>query len=518
MSNFKISLATLSFLLFSTFVFADNIVVNITGETDFCFGSSTIICANSAPNYSYQWSTGESTNCITVLIAGFFSVTVSDGICSGSTNVNITQSSILTPIISGDDLCLGAETTLSTGIQYDSYQWIGPTGQIINSLGSPWEIEVSEGGFYTLNVTQGTCSAMSSYNLFEVDPPTATVQQNTMACNSLSPQGPNIIDLNQLIFTESDFTIFDQNDQVIPSGIVDFEGQIPGVYTYKYVLDADFPCEVVSYFIDIIVEDCNCPNLTLPNIAQCVSDSTLINLFDFSYSLTETGGSFSLIDSQGNLTFSQPDSNGILMINETLLPGDYTLSYTINNAPLGCPSISMSIFKIFPLPQIALAAPEPICISDTVASTFLMHLNELIIEGEGLWSDQNGNPIDSDFTFNVSPLDTMTFLFSTTNAIAPCSNFSTPITLEFIECIESSISQLDDASIKIYPNPSHNALNINTTSNFDNIELINIYGQVVFSTLFKETIDISELKSGVYYLKLTNSKNHDQQFTQIIKS
>ena len=518
MSNFKISLATLSFLLFSTFVFADNIVVNITGETDFCFGSSTIICANSAPNYSYQWSTGESTNCITVLIAGFFSVTVSDGICSGSTNVNITQSSILTPIISGDDLCLGAETTLSTGIQYDSYQWIGPTGQIINSLGSPWEIEVSEGGFYTLNVTQGTCSAMSSYNLFEVDPPTATVQQNTMACNSLSPQGPNIIDLNQLIFTESDFTIFDQNDQVIPSGIVDFEGQIPGVYTYKYVLDADFPCEVVSYFIDIIVEDCNCPNLTLPNIAQCVSDSTLINLFDFSYSLTETGGSFSLIDSQGNLTFSQPDSNGILMINETLLPGEYILSYTINNAPLGCPSSSMSIFKIFPHPQIALADPEPLCISDSLASEIVMTLDELVLEGEGFWSDEQGNPITPYFGFTGPPQDSINFLFNTTNAVAPCSNFSTLVTLEIIECIESSVSLLGDTSIEVYPNPCQHSITINTEKSFDKIELLNIYGQVVINTSFNHTLDITILTSGIYYLKLTNTKNHEQQFTQIIKS
>lgn len=518
MNNFKILISTLSFFLFSSYVLADNLIVNITGETDFCFGASTTICADSNPNYSYQWSTGQTTACIDVFIAGFFSVTVSDGVCSGSTNVNITTSSLINPVIFGEDLCIGSVTTLSTGVQYDTYQWISPTGQNISSLGSPWEIEVAEPGFYTLNVTQGSCSATTNYTLFGVEPPTAIVENNIMVCNAASPGGTNILDLSQIIFTESDYTILDPNCLPLSSSIVDFEGQFPGVYTYKYVLDADFPCEEVIYSINIIVENCDCSELTFDNIGQCESASTLVDLFNFAYTLSATEGNFSLTDTQGNLTSAQPDSNGILMIDESLPPADYTLTYTLDNPPIGCPSSSTSIFKIFPLPQIALADPEPLCISDTLASEILMHLDEIVLEGEGFWSDEQGNPLTPYFAFIGPPQDTMNFLFNTNNATGPCSNFSTLVTLEFIECIESSVSKITEETIKVYPNPSNDEININTEYYFDKIQLLNIYGQEVINTSFNHTLDISQLNSGIYYLKLTNSKTHTQQCSQIIKS
>jgi len=66
---------------------------------------------------------------------------------------------------------------------------------------------------------------------------------------------------------------------------------------------------------------------------------------------------------------------------------------------------------------------------------------------------------------------------------------------------------LGSNAISIYPNPVENALNINTKgSEIESIAILDLTGRVVLKNISAtETIDVSTLKQGVYFLR-TNDK------------
>ncbi|MFC2111140.1 T9SS type A sorting domain-containing protein [Bacteroidota bacterium] len=80
-----------------------------------------------------------------------------------------------------------------------------------------------------------------------------------------------------------------------------------------------------------------------------------------------------------------------------------------------------------------------------------------------------------------------------------------------------NITQTDE--VRIFPNPTKNFLNINLKNNsFANIEILNTKGQLIKSFLFSnstERIDVNDLSTGVYFVKLTNDKT--VEFRKIIK-
>ena len=67
----------------------------------------------------------------------------------------------------------------------------------------------------------------------------------------------------------------------------------------------------------------------------------------------------------------------------------------------------------------------------------------------------------------------------------------------------------------VYPNPASNAINISYNNhsylNETELHIVNLKGQVVRSTRLNETeqtLDISELESGVYFVRLFNSQEN----------
>ncbi|MCB9351762.1 MAG: hypothetical protein H6573_30355 [Lewinellaceae bacterium] len=101
---------------------ASELMPQISGPLSFCTGASTTLDAGVFD--SYLWSTGDTTQAITVNSEGAFSVSVSDDQgCSGETSVTVTQSEALMPQISGQlSFCTGASTTLDAGV-FDNYLW-----------------------------------------------------------------------------------------------------------------------------------------------------------------------------------------------------------------------------------------------------------------------------------------------------------------------------------------------------------------------------------------------------------
>ena len=63
------------------------------------------------------------------------------------------------------------------------------------------------------------------------------------------------------------------------------------------------------------------------------------------------------------------------------------------------------------------------------------------------------------------------------------------------------------SSLKIYPNPATDVININFDNKIDYIEIYNVSGQKVFETQNnKNSINVSEYPTGIYVIKIKNDK------------
>ena len=66
----------------------------------------------------------------------------------------------------------------------------------------------------------------------------------------------------------------------------------------------------------------------------------------------------------------------------------------------------------------------------------------------------------------------------------------------------SGILEYGQDDLSIFPNPTSEELNIQTKKEFSEIEVINALGQIVYQGDFSSKLNISNLKSGMFQLRL----------------
>ncbi|HMQ47688.1 MAG TPA: gliding motility-associated C-terminal domain-containing protein [Saprospiraceae bacterium] len=118
---------------------------DITGATALCDGDAAVLDAG-AGYATYLWSDSSDGQTLMVATPGDYSVTVTDPSgCFGSTTVTVEEAPSPVPVITGNDFCPGASTTLNAGSGYASYNWsTTQTGQ---------NITVNTASTYTVTVT-----------------------------------------------------------------------------------------------------------------------------------------------------------------------------------------------------------------------------------------------------------------------------------------------------------------------------------------------------------------------------
>ncbi len=129
---------------------------NISGNLNICQGASTTLSVFAGQG-SYVWSTGHTTNSISVNSANTYTVTVTNAAgCSATSSKTVNVSPAPTVSISGDfDFCLGNSSNISATAGYTSYHW--SNGANSNTC------NVSLPGTYTVTVTNaGGCSTTAS--------------------------------------------------------------------------------------------------------------------------------------------------------------------------------------------------------------------------------------------------------------------------------------------------------------------------------------------------------------------
>lgn len=72
----------------------------------------------------------------------------------------------------------------------------------------------------------------------------------------------------------------------------------------------------------------------------------------------------------------------------------------------------------------------------------------------------------------------------------------------------ASVDELFSSKVSIYPNPASQFINITSNVDINKVEVYNILGKKVLSTLnFKGNLDVSSLSKGMYMLKLTSGNS-----------
>jgi hypothetical protein len=122
----------------------------ISGPTEICDGGTATLCGPSG-SYTYYWSTGAKTRCITVTKAGTYSLTLTSGCDKVVCSVEVRRKPAPDCVISGPStICAGTPARLSgpegTGL---TYKW--STGETTRF------IDVTAQGTYTLTVSGGGC-------------------------------------------------------------------------------------------------------------------------------------------------------------------------------------------------------------------------------------------------------------------------------------------------------------------------------------------------------------------------
>jgi len=123
-------------------------VVSLANDTVICPNNTLTLDAQN-PGYTYLWSTGATTQTITVTTPGTYSVTVTNELCSASDSTEVIN---IAPIALADSIsiCDVAGLTLDAGIpNATSYIW--STGETTQT------IEVQEEGMYWVNVDADGC-------------------------------------------------------------------------------------------------------------------------------------------------------------------------------------------------------------------------------------------------------------------------------------------------------------------------------------------------------------------------
>jgi hypothetical protein len=123
-----------------------------------CEGDQVTVTAQPA-GQTYLWSTGETSQSITVDESGVFSVsTINAGGCAGEASVTVTSINN-PPVLTIPDITIcGGETATLCAAPADAYEWISSTNA--NFQNSDACITVSEGGTYTVTMTNGgLCSS-----------------------------------------------------------------------------------------------------------------------------------------------------------------------------------------------------------------------------------------------------------------------------------------------------------------------------------------------------------------------
>lgn len=162
---------------------SDNVSITITANPVVNLGNDQILCGNTGvlldagTASTYNWSTGETTQSVTVNQSGTYSVTVTDNACTGTDDVAITFKPAPVVDLGADaSVCDGQAVTLDAGyVTGNTYTWSnGSHNQIISPAIT---------GIYSVTVTNNGCTGTDEVSVAVNPNPTVNLGSDVVICS-----------------------------------------------------------------------------------------------------------------------------------------------------------------------------------------------------------------------------------------------------------------------------------------------------------------------------------------------
>ncbi len=302
----------------------------IAGSSTFCIGFSSTLDAGNFT--SYVWSDQSTNSTLEVDTDGIFSVTVTDDNgCTGVASLQVMQSTVLQPVISGDtNFCTGTSANLDAGAGFDTYMWSD------NSNGQTLSTTVP--GTYTVTVSDASgCTGETSISITENNPVNAGVANTP---SSLCAVDATIINLSNELTGADANGVWTETSNNASTGIAfntttgefNTDGQLPGTYTFEYFLAGTGACSDDMETVTVEVLESPIATIATADLLTCNTTSTEL---DASNSQGGINLIYSWVAQSGNIVDGSDTPNPT--INE---PGTYELTIELPN---GCSSISSII-------------------------------------------------------------------------------------------------------------------------------------------------------------------------------
>jgi hypothetical protein len=430
--------------------------ISASGATDICIGDNVILTSSSPTDN--LWSTGETTQSITVSSSGSYTVEVTNGLCNSNslaTIVNVNSTPPAVPTISANGpttFCQGDDVVLTSS---------SPTNNLWSTGETTQSITVNSTDNISVSINIGGCLENSTLLNIVVNPipatPIITSNGPTTLCS-----GSNVI-----LTSSSGTGNLWSNGATTPSIAVTNSGNYSVAVT-------ELGCTSLTASLAITVN----PTPNAPLIF--VTGST---------SFCE-GGSVQLSSSlPNNITWSTGATTQAITVSSTQ-------NVTVTASVAGCSSTSNVVNVIeHPNPVVSIADYDDVC--NTTAP----------------FSYTNGIPSGGTYQLNGSPSIEFNpaFAFIGLNALEytlidqyGCTGTAST-NINVLNCI--SVEEEEINKFTVYPNPTNGLIFVKgeTIQNLKRIEVRDQLGRLVFvqTELALETmLNLSDLADGTYNLIL----------------
>ena len=424
-----------------------HLVADAGNDVAVCLGNSTILTATGGVTYNWSNGTNAVTNSVLPDTTTIYTVTISSGInCSATDSVVVTVNSLPTVMATGGTICLKSSLDISAS-GADIYEWSNGANSAIQTVNPTTMTVYIVTGTETTHNCSNTASAMVTVNPL----PAANAGKDVAVC-----QG------NSAVLTATGGTTYSWSN---------------GENT---ATNSVTPNATTTYIVTVTVNNCSAAAdivVTVNPIPSASAGNNVTICQGKVANLTATGGN---TYKWNNGTISS--TNNVMNITTT-----YTVTVTLNNCSSSA-DVVVTVNNNPPIPVIRQSG-------DTLISNAL---------NNDQWYNSTGSIQGEINPAYVATASDSYYVIVTENGCSSKSNV--------IQYIITGIATVNDKTgILIYPNPSSGFINIEGNLNNTCIKIINLAGQVIICKNIKnsekETIDISGMTKGLYFISVNNNGN-----------
>ncbi len=362
-----------------------------------------------------------------------YTVTNPEG-CTADGELTVTVEEPIPSQIVGDEfLCTDDPITF--------YDGVNPGGTWSGVAGPVGDVDPQGLGAGSFDIIYSSppldCNIPDTLTLTINDPPFAVVEEQVVVCNG---GDMTTVDFDVLVVGGDVGGFWTDLDNSGASGtfpMLDFDGVEPDVYDFLYTTNSALQgCDEATVITRVVVEECDCPSLSVIDPDSICHDLVDLNLDELK--ITTEDGSWAVV--------SEPDGLNPAMLSGALLTGVlsdtglYVFRFTLSNPQADCPdSVEIDVY---------LSATTTVDLADTLGACnstdggsfpSMLNLYDAVLDGDatGSWRDVDGSGAVGDFdALDFAGVDPGVYRFAYESAAAqmPCSQVQDTLIVEVFNC------------------------------------------------------------------------------------